>query len=146
MSHPDAEAVLQRGREMFQAMVALQRETGRERTVHERALRELALAAVEALEMLSDTIEPYAADLPDDAGAVIATVRQAAIARLEQAGLRFDGVAGEPVDLGRHRVVKSRRGADVSRPTVRAVIRTGVTLGAVRVREAEVVIDEPEAR
>jgi molecular chaperone GrpE (heat shock protein) len=72
-------------------------------------------------------------------------VREAARQRLEQAGIRLDGAPGEPLDLARHRVVKSRRAA-VGQPTVRTVIRSGVTVGDVRVRPAEVVIDEPEER
>jgi hypothetical protein len=136
--------VFERGRDLFRSLVARQRETGRELAARERELRDLALATVEALEMLADTVESYAADLPAESAAAIAAVRAAAFERVEQAGLRFDGAAGEPVDLSRHRVVKSRRAA-VPAPTVRAVVRRGVTMGAARVREAEVVIDEPEA-
>jgi molecular chaperone GrpE (heat shock protein) len=121
---------------MFRAMAQLQREQGRELASHQRAVRDLALAAVEALELLSDATEPYKEDLHP--------VREAAIERLQRAGIRFDGAVGEPVDLARHRVVKSRRRAGVTAPVVSAVIRAGVTVGPVRVREAEVVIDEPE--
>lgn len=145
MTHPDAESVLERGRELFRSLVTRQRETGRELAERERALRELALAAAEALEMLADTALSCAADLPAESAAAIAAVRTAARGRLGQAGLLFDGTAGEAVDLARHRVVKSRRRPDATRPTVRAVVREGVTIGAVRVRAAEVVIDEPEA-
>lgn len=125
--------VLDRGREMFRSIAGTQRDTAKALAEERRRTKDVALGAVEALEMLSDALEGA-----DD-------VRAAARQRLEQAGIRLDGAPGEPLDLARHRVVKSRP-AKVSGPTVRTVIRAGVTVGDVRVRAAEVVIDEPEER
>jgi molecular chaperone GrpE (heat shock protein) len=126
--------VLDRGREMFRAVVDTQRESAKALASERRRSKDIALGALEALEMLSDALDAQAND-----------VREAARRRLEQAGVRLDGAPGEPLDLARHRVVMSRRAA-VEQPTVRTVVRAGVTIGGVRVRPAEVVIDEPEER
>lgn len=145
MSDQDpAVRVLDRGREMFREMVRLHRDAARDLASHARALQGLGLAAVEAVELLSDAIEQYGAGLPQDARGALDVIRGAAAERLTEAGIRFDGTVGEAVDLKRHRVVKSRPRPDVEAPTVRVVVRPGVTVGTARVRDAEVVIDEPE--
>lgn len=137
---------LERGREMFRDMAGRHRDATRDLASQRKALQELALAAVEAHELLGDAVSQYGADLPEDARRALDLVRRSAQERLERAGLRLDGTAGEALDLSRHRVVKTRRRAGLDRPRVTGVMRSGVLLGETRLRVAEVVIDEPEAR
>jgi molecular chaperone GrpE (heat shock protein) len=138
--------VLDRGREMFREMARRHRDAARDVASRRRALHELGLAAVEAMELLSDAVEQYGADLPADARRELGLVREAALERLERAGVRLDGAVGEALDLSRHRVIKARRRPDVAAPRVAAVVRAGVRVGGDRVRDAEVVVDEPEGK
>lgn len=138
--------VLDRGRQMFREMVQLHRDAARDLASQRRALGDLGLAAVEAQELLGDAVEQYGAHLPAEARQALQLIRQAAVQRLERAGVRLDGAPGEALDLARHRVVKARPRAGVAAPQVATVVRAGVSVGGARVRDAEVVIDEPEAR
>lgn len=137
---------LDRGREMFRDMARRHHDATRDLASQRKTLHELALAAVEAHELLGDAVSQYGADLPEDARQALDLVRQAARERLERAGLRLDGAVGETLDLSRHRVLKTRRRAGLDWPRVTTVVRSGVLLGETRLRVAEVVIDEPEAR
>jgi molecular chaperone GrpE (heat shock protein) len=137
---------LDRGREMFRDMAQRHREAARDLASQRKTLHELGLAAVEAHELLGDAVDQYAEDLPAEAREALDLVRRAARERLERAGLRLDGLAGEALDLSRHRVVKSRRRTGIDGPRVTTVVRGGVLLGETRLRAADVVIDEPEAR
>lgn len=136
--------VLDRGREMFREMVQLHRDVARDLASQRRALRDLGLAAVEAQELLSDAVAQYGAELPSQTRRALDLIRQAAVERLERAGISLDGAVGETVDLGRHRIVKAKRRAGLAAPQVAVVVRNGVSVGGARVRDAEVVIDEPE--
>lgn len=136
---------LDRGREMFREMAQRHREAARELASQRRALDELGLAAVEAHELLGDAVAQYGADLPDEARRALHLILQSAVERLERAGVRLDGAVGETLDLSRHRVVKARRRAGAASPHVAAVVRAGVSVRGVRVRAADVVIEEPEA-
>ena len=73
-------------------------------------------------------------------------IRRGALERLERAGVRLDGTAGEALDLSRHRVLKARRRAGLEGPRVTTVVRAGISVAGARVRPAEVVIEEPEAK
>lgn len=137
---------LDRGREMFRDMARRHRDVARDLASQRHTLHEVALAAVEAHELLSDAVSQYGADLPEDARQALDLVRRSAQERLERAGLRLDGEVGEALDVSRHRVVKARRRAGLDWPRVTTVLRPGVILGETRLRVAEVVIDEPEAR
>jgi molecular chaperone GrpE (heat shock protein) len=137
--------VLDQGREMFREMARLHRDAARDLASQRRALHDLGLAAVEAQELLGDAVEQYGADLPADARRALEIIRLAAVERLERAGVRLDGAAGEALDLARHRVVKARRRPGLAAARVASVVRPGVSVGGARVREAEVVIEEPEA-
>ena len=136
--------VLDRGREMFREMVQLHRDAARDLASQRRALRDLGLAAVEAQELLSDAVAQYGTELPSETRRALELIRRAAVERLERAGISLDGAVGETVDLARHRVVKAKRRAGLAAPQVAAVVRAGVSVGGARVRDAEVVIDEPE--
>lgn len=136
---------LDRGREMFRELAQRHRDAARDLASHRKSLQELGLAAAEAHELLADAVAQYGADLPDDARQAVDLVRQAAVERLERAGVRLDGAVGEALDLSRHRVLKTRRRAGLDRPRVTTVVRAGISVDGVRVRAAEVVIDEPEA-
>jgi molecular chaperone GrpE (heat shock protein) len=138
--------VMDRGREMFRELAQRHRDAARDLASHRKSLHELGLAAAEAHELLADAVAQYGADLPDDARQAVDLVRQAAVERLERAGVRLDGAVGEALDLSRHRVLKTRRRAGLDRPRVTTVVRAGISVDGVRVRAAEVVIEEPEAR
>jgi molecular chaperone GrpE (heat shock protein) len=141
MSH-DA---LDQGREMFRDMARRHRDAARELQSRTDGLHHLGLAAVEAHELLADAVAQYGTELSEGARHALELVRQAAVERLERAGVRLDGAVGETLDLSRHRVLKARRRAGVDRPRVATVVRAGVRVDGARVRPAEVVIDEPEA-
>lgn len=136
---------LDRGREMFREMAQRHREAARDLASQRRALDDLGLAAVEAHELLGDAVTQYGADLPDEARRALDLILQSAIERLERAGVRLDGAVGEALDLSRHRVVKARRRAGADSARVATVVRAGVSVRGVRVRAADVVIEEPEA-
>jgi molecular chaperone GrpE (heat shock protein) len=136
---------LDRGREMFRDMAGRHREAARDLTARTHRVNDLGLAAVEAHELLADAVAQYGAELPDAARHALDLVRQTAVERLQRAGVLLDGAVGEPLELSRHRVLKARRRAGLDGPRVTTVVRAGISVDGVRVRPAEVVIDEPEA-
>ena len=138
--------VLDRGRDMFRELARRHRDGARDLASHRKAMHELALAAVEAHELLADAVAQYGADLPEEARHALDLIRRAALERLERAGVRLDGAAGEALDLSRHRVLKARRRAGLEGPRVTTVVRAGISVAGARVRPAEVVIEEPEAK
>jgi molecular chaperone GrpE (heat shock protein) len=138
--------VLDRGRDMFIELARRQRDGARDLASHRKALHQLGLAAVEAHELLADAVAQYGADLSEEARHALDLIRQAAVERLERAGIRLDGTAGEALDLSRHRVLKARYRAGLDGPRVTTVVRAGISVDGARVRPAEVVIEEPEAK
>src|SRR5688572_15370283 len=70
-------------------------------------LRRVVLAAVEGLETLADALEGLQAELPPDVRELVRISSQASWERLEAAGIVLDGRQGEPLDLARHRVLKT---------------------------------------
>ena len=138
--------VLDRGREMFRELARRHRDGARDLASHRKALHELGLAAVEAHELLADAVAQYGADLSEDARHALDRIRETAIQRLERAGVRLDGAEGEALDLSRHHVLKVRRRAGVAGTRVTTVVRAGISVAGERVRPAEVVIEEPEAK
>ncbi len=138
--------VLDRGREMFRELARRHRDGARDLASHRKALYELGLAAVEAQELLADAVAQYGAGLSEEARQALDRIREAAIERLERAGVRLDGTEGEALDLSRHHVLKVRRRAGLAGPRVSTVVRAGISVAGARVRPAEVVIEEPEAK
>ena len=136
--------VLDRGRDMFRDMVRRHRDGARDLTSRTHLVHEVALAAVEAHELLADAVAQYGADLSEEARHALDLIREAAVERLDRAGVRLDGAAGEALDLSRHRVLKARRRAGLDGPRVTTVVRAGISVDGARVRAAEVVIEEPE--
>jgi molecular chaperone GrpE (heat shock protein) len=98
----------------------------------------VALAAVEGLETLSETVAGVREDLPAGLRDVLDLAARASWERLEAAGIRLDGQAGEEVDLARHRVVKTVAAAGRPAGTVASVVTPGVTFQGRRVRDAVV--------
>jgi molecular chaperone GrpE (heat shock protein) len=111
-----------------------------ERSLQDRTntLGRVALAAVEALESVTDALAGLADDLPEGARDTLRLSAHAGWERLEAAGLVLDGRVGEPLDLSRHRVLKEVARPDAAPRTVVSVIVPGVTLGGARVRDAAV--------
>ncbi|HET9317829.1 MAG TPA: hypothetical protein VFQ51_19700 [Vicinamibacteria bacterium] len=137
---------LERGRDMFRELAQRHREAARDLASQRRSLHELGVAAVEAHELMADAVAQYGSDLSDEARHALDLIRQAAVERLERAGVRLDGTAGEALDLSRHHVLKVRRRAGLAGPRVTTVVRAGISVAGARVRPAEVVIEEPEAK
>jgi molecular chaperone GrpE (heat shock protein) len=111
----------------------------------ERALQEsetdaarVVLAAVEGLETLSETVAGVRGDLPPGLREVLDLAARASWERLEAAGIRLDGQAGESVDLSRHRVVKTVAAPGREAGTVASVVTPGVTFRGRRMRDAVV--------
>lgn len=111
-----------------------------ERALQDRtnALGRVALAAVEALESLTDALAGLEDDLPEAVRETLRLCARAGWERLEAAGIVLDGRVGEPLDLSRHRVLKQVARPDAPAETVVSVIAPGVTLDGTRVRAAAV--------
>jgi molecular chaperone GrpE (heat shock protein) len=125
-----------RASEVLRAATAERRAAERERQQARAELGRVALAAVEALETVADTLEGLRDELPANVRELVALSSKAAWERLEAAGITRDGREGEPLDLTRHRVLKTVAGA---RPgAVAAVLTPGITLGGARLRDAVV--------
>ena len=125
-----------RAAEVLRAASSSRRDSERAQLQSSSDLTRVALAAVESLEALTDALDGLQAELP---AAVRETVRlssRAAWERLEAAGIVLDGRVGEPVDLARHRVMKTV--AKGTPGTVAAVVTPGVTFAGARVRDAVV--------
>ena len=94
-------------------------------------------AAVEAIETLQGMLLACLDQLPTTARASLEAAAESAWQGLEGAGVTRDGTEGEPIDLGRHRVVKEVRGAGT--PRVLEVVEPGVLFRGLRLRPAVVV-------
>jgi molecular chaperone GrpE (heat shock protein) len=138
MPVPRADELREKAAEILRAAVREMRDA-------ERALSEcsadrgaLVLSAVEGLETLADTVSALLPQIPEALRAPLELSIRAAWERLQAAGIERDGVVGEPVDLARHRVIKSS-GAGAGGPqVVAAVLAAGITLKGRRVRPAAV--------
>jgi len=132
------EQVRHRAAEVLKAASRAHRDA--ERALGECAsdLSQMALAAVEGLETLSEAVAGVQGDLPDSVKSVLDLSARAAWERLEAAGIRLDGRVGETVDLARHRVVKTVAGRAAG--TVASVVTPGVTLHGRRIRDAVVCV------
>ena len=125
-----------RAAEVLRAASAGRRESERARQQSSGDLARVALAAVEGLESLTDALDGLADELPAGARELVRISARAAWERLEAAGIVLDGRVGEPVDLTRHRVMKTIAQGVPGR--VASVITPGVTFAGARVREAVV--------
>jgi molecular chaperone GrpE (heat shock protein) len=130
------EQVRARAAEVLRAAAASRRESERARQQSSGDLSRVALAAVEGLETLTDALDGLQAELPEGARELVRLASRGAWERLEAAGIVLDGRAGEPVDLSRHRVLRTV--AEGAPGTVAAVVSRGVTLAGERVRDAAV--------
>jgi molecular chaperone GrpE (heat shock protein) len=135
------ERVRTRAAEVLRAAAAERRDSERARQQSAGDMARVVLAAVEGLETLTDALDGLGDELPDRARELVALSARAAWERLEGAGVVRDGRVGEPVDLSRHRVLKTV--AEGPPGTVAAVLTPGVTFAGTRIREAVVsVVDE----
>jgi molecular chaperone GrpE (heat shock protein) len=130
------EQLRERASEVLRAATAGRREAERAQQQASGDLARLALAAVEALETVADTLEGVQDELPAGVRELVRLSSRAAWERLEAAGIVLDGRAGEPLDLARHRVLKTVAGGPPG--TVAAVITPGVVFAGTRVRDAVV--------
>jgi molecular chaperone GrpE (heat shock protein) len=137
------EEVRQRAAEVLRAASRAHREAERALDACTSDLSQMALAAVEGLEALSEAVVAVQGDLPESVRAVLDLSARAAWERLEAAGIRLDGRVGEPVDLARHRVVKTVAGRAPG--TVASVVTPGVILHGRRLRDAVVCVVEDGA-
>jgi ABC-type transporter Mla subunit MlaD len=126
----------ERAAEVLRAATAERREAEKVQRQAQADLAGVALAAVEALETLADALDGVQDELPAGVRDLVRLSTRAAWERLEAAGIVLDGRAGEPLDLGRHRVLKTVPGALPG--TVAAVIAPGVRFAGTRVRDAVV--------
>jgi molecular chaperone GrpE (heat shock protein) len=138
MPVPRADDLREKAAEILRAAVRETREA-------ERALSEctadrgaLALASVESLETLADTVTALLPQVPEALRAPLELSIRAAWERLQAAGIERDGAVGEPVDLTRHRVIKSSGAGTGGPQVVAAVLAAGITLKGRRVRAAAV--------
>ena len=132
-----------RAAEVLRAASSSRRDSERAQLQSSSDLTRVALAAVEGLEALTDALDGLQAELPDTVRETVRLSSRAAWERLEAAGIVLDGRVGEPVDLARHRVMKTV--ATGPPGTVAAVITSGVTFAGARVRDAVVwVVGERE--
>jgi molecular chaperone GrpE (heat shock protein) len=132
-----------RAADVLRAVSLGRRDSERARQQSSSDLTRVALAAVEGLEALTEALDGLQAELPESARETLRLSARAAWERLEAAGIALDGRAGEPLDLSRHRVLKTvPRGTP---GTVAAVVTPGVTFAGARVRDAVVwAVGEPE--
>jgi molecular chaperone GrpE (heat shock protein) len=133
------EAVRAAAREALSESAQARRESAKARDEARQDLLRLALSAVEGLEALAGTAAGSLDALPPEVRETVGIAEQAAWERLESAGVRLDGEAGEAVDLSRHRVVK-RLGRDGDgHDVVAEVVSRGVLFRGTRLRPAVVV-------
>jgi len=125
-----------RAADILRSASASRRDSERAQEKAAGALARVALAAVFGLEALTDALDALQADLPDGAREIVRLSSRAAWERLESAGIVLDGRVGEPLDLARHRVMKTVASADGRPGTVSAVITPGVTFDGLRIRDA----------
>jgi molecular chaperone GrpE (heat shock protein) len=130
------EHVRRRAAEVLKAASHAGRDARRALDACSQDLSQMALAAVEALETLGDAVSGVQGELAPGVATVLDLSARAAWERLEGAGIRLDGRVGEPVDLARHRVVKTVAGGLPG--TVASVVTPGVILQGRRIRDAVV--------
>ena len=128
------------GAQMLREIVQERRKSERALSRCSQDLTRLVLAGVEGLEMLGDTIEAFGGELTASSRDAVQVATQAAWERLRAAGVGLDGTVGEPVDLVRHRVARTRPVGTEGAPAavVLAVMSPGITFAGARVREAVV--------
>jgi len=125
----------ERAADVLRAAAAERRAAQRAEEQSSADLARVVLAAVEGLESLTDALDGVQGELPPALRELLTLSARAAWERLEGAGVALDGRVGEPVELARHRVVKTVA-SEAAPGTVTAVIAPGVTFGGRRVRDA----------
>ena len=139
MPTPVTEQLREKAAEMLRVAVREAREAEQALSLCSADQGALALASVESLETLADTVTAFLPQMPESLRASLDLAIRAAWERLQAVGVERDGVVGEPVDLGRHRVVKSSPGGSAGAPEIVAsVLASGVTFKGRRVRAAAV--------
>lgn len=137
MPLPQADALREKAAEILRAAVRETREAERALLVCSADQGALALASVESLEALADTVTALLPQMPEAVRSPLELAMRAAWERLQTAGVERDGAVGEPIDLERHRVIKVSSGRS-GRQVVASVIAAGVLFKGRRVRVATV--------
>ena len=137
MSLTQADALREKAAEILRAAVRETREAERALSACSADQGALALASVESLETLADTVTAFLPQMPEALRSSLQLAIRASWERLQAAGLERDGAVGEPVDLARHRVIKTAAGAS-ARQVVASVLATGILFKGRRVRVATV--------
>lgn len=108
---------------------------------------EALLAAIEGLETVEFTAGALLRGVPEAAAETLRLASQGVREQLERSGIAFDGEVGEPVDLARHRVVRTEVAPAGNSGRVLKVLRQGVVFRGKRLRPAAVVagVTEEEA-
>jgi len=132
--------VLVQAREALRAVARERRDAALALGAAGKDAARVVVAAVEAVEVLEETLAGCLERLDPDARAAVRAALGAAWEGLEAAGVVRDGTVGEPVDLGRHRVVEARGGG----VRVVEVVAPGVVFRGTRVRAAAVVAGAEE--
>jgi hypothetical protein len=122
---------------MLRAAVHEAREAERALSVCSAEQGALVLASVESLETLADTVTAFLPQMPEGLRAPLELAIRASWERLQAAGVERDGVVGEPIDLGRHRVIKPSGGVG-GQEVVASVLAAGITFRGRRIRVAAV--------
>lgn len=135
--HEARAAALDRARAALRAVAHERRDALLQLGAVRKDLGKVVGAAVEAVETLEEMLLACLDQLPLTARASLQAAAESAWQGLEAAGVTRDGAEGEPIDLGRHRVVKEVRGAGT--PRVLEVVEPGVLFRGVRLRPAAVV-------
>lgn len=137
--HSAAPEIRDEGRRLFASLTRAHRETRDELVRARQGAEKVALAGLEAFELVEDTV----AGLRDAMGAEVRQALEAALSgaseQLRRAGIDLDGAEGEVVDPSRHRVVKSTAPSGLLPNRVKAVWRSGARFRGQRIRQAEVV-------
>ena len=132
------EALREKAALVLKAAVRETRDAERARSACEADLGALALASTESLETLAETVTAFLPQMPEALRASLEVAIRASWERLQKAGVERDGAVGEPIDLERHRVVKSVGAETRGHEVVVSVLAAGITFKGRRIREAVV--------
>ena len=135
-----AEVARERARELLRALAEDRKRADAGRNQSRSDLKAVVLAAVEGIEALAGIALALGDTLPAESAFTLSTAAQGAWERLEVAGVKRDGTAGEALDVARHKVVKRRASGSVPPNTVLQVLSPGIVFAGERLRDAAVVI------
>jgi molecular chaperone GrpE (heat shock protein) len=132
------------GQRLFVTLTRANREAKDELRIARQSAERLALASVEALELVADTISGFHGALDANAQQALEGALAAASEKLRQADIEQDGVVGETIEPSKHRVVKSAAPTGRLPNRVTAIWRPGVRFKGQRIRQAEVAAEYVE--